>query len=224
MRSIGGRQAGKQAIGVGMIRTLLEKQVEDSESGALRMRLQPQSDREQDAPELEALWRRVTGLAHRVIDLHDDYPDEWKTFVSGIPSAGLMADVVGSTLPLPPEEKIALLESTDPAERLERIARHLEREVTIAETQRALSKDADSEVMDPERRRRLLRRQMRDIEADPGAATGIRELGELRERLAAAGLPAAALTPPARRLARLSPRPQPAPAAPSRGGGSNTTL
>ncbi len=211
MRIIDARQDGKQAIVVGMIRTLLEKQVEDSESGALRMRLQPQSDREQDAPELEALWRRVTGLAHRVIDLHDDYPDEWKTFVSGIPSAGLMADVVGSTLPLPPEEKIALLESTDPAERLERIARHLEREVTIAETQRALSKDADSEVMDPERRRRLLRRQMRDIEADLGEDTGIREVEELRERIEAAGLPEEALTQAERELARLSALPQHAP-------------
>ena len=211
VRIIDARQDGKQAIVVGMIRTLLEKQVEDSESGALRMRLQPQSDREQDAPELEALWRRVTGLAHRVIDLHDDYPDEWKTFVSGIPSAGLMADVVGSTLPLPPEEKIALLESTDPAERLERIARHLEREVTIAETQRALSKDVDSEEMDPERRRRLLRRRMRDIEADLGEDTGIREVEELRERIEEAGLPEEALTQAERELARLSALPQHAP-------------
>ncbi len=132
VRILDARQDGKQAIVVGMVRTVLEQQVEDSERGALRMRLQPRSDQEEESPKLEALWRRVTDLAHRVIDLHDDYPDEWKTFVSGIPSAGLMADVVGSTLPLPPEEKIALLESIDPAERLERIARHLEREVTIA--------------------------------------------------------------------------------------------
>ena len=56
-------------------------------------------------------------LAHRVIDLHDDYPDEWKTFVSGIPGPGLVADVVASTLPLPPEEKAQLLAETDPAQR-----------------------------------------------------------------------------------------------------------
>jgi len=211
MRILDARQDGKQAIVVGMVRTLLEQPVDDSDSGALQMRVQPQADQEQDAPELEALWRRVTDLAHRVIDLHDDYPDEWKTFVSGIPSAGLMADVVGSTLPLPPEEKIALLVSTDPAERLERIARHLEREVTIAETQRALSKDVDREEMDPERRRRLLRRRMRDIEADLGEDTGIREVEELRERIEAAGLPEEALAQAERELQRLSALPQHAP-------------
>ena len=71
-------------------------------------------DVETDPAERDELWGRVTALAEKVIDLHDDYPDEWKTFVAGIATAGLMADVIASTLPLPPEEKIALLSETNP--------------------------------------------------------------------------------------------------------------
>ncbi len=76
-------------------------------------------------------------------------PDDWKTFVSGIPGAGLLADVVASTLPLPPDEKALLLAEVNPTLRLERVAAHLEREVTIAETQRTLNQDSDSDDMEP---------------------------------------------------------------------------
>ena len=211
LRIIDARRDGKQAIVVGVVRTRLQDPPVSGEDGALLMRVHPLTDEETDSPELENLWKRVVGLAHQVIDLHDDYPDEWKSFVSGIPTAGLMADVVGSTLPLPPEEKIALLEQTDPRQRLLRVAGHLEREVTIAETQRALAEDTEAEEMDPERRTRLLRRRMRDIETELGEDTGIREVEELRERLEEAKLPEEAQAQADRELQRLAALPQHAP-------------
>jgi ATP-dependent Lon protease len=210
MRLIDARRDGKQAIVAGVVRTRLSAQPEPEADGAMMMRLDPLSDGESDSPELEALWKRVVALSHQVIDLHDDYPDEWKAFVSEIPSPGLMADLTGSFLPLPPEEKIALLEQTDPRARLERVARHLEREVTIAETQRALS-NASEDEMDPERRKRLLRRRMRDIETELGEDTGIRETDELREKVEAAKLPEEALAQAERELQRLAALPQHAP-------------
>jgi ATP-dependent Lon protease len=210
LRIIDARRDGKQAIVVGVARTRLSGPGE-TVNGALVLRVDVLRDHEQETPELDAAWRRVVALAHQVIDLHDDYPDEWKTFVSGIPTPGLLADVVGSTLPLPPEEKIALLSDADPAGRLDRIARHLEREVTIAETQRALSQDSAKEEMDPERRTRLLRRRMRDIETELGEDSGIREVEELRERIEAAGLPPEARAQADRELQRLAALPQHAP-------------
>jgi ATP-dependent Lon protease len=211
MRIIDARRDGKQAIVVGVVRTRLIGPPVSADEGALMMRVQPLTDVESQSAELDALWKRVVSLAHRVIDLHEDYPDEWKTFVSGIPTAGLLADVVGSTLPLPPEDKIALLEQTDPQQRLERIARHLEREVTIAETQRTISLSSESEEMDPERRTRLLRRRMRDIETELGEDTGIREVEELREKIEAANLPEEACSQVERELQRLAALPQHAP-------------
>ena len=210
LRIIDARRDGKQAIVVGLIRTRLSPPIEDDP--ALLMRIDPLPDLETDSPELESKWKRVIELAQKVIDLHDDYPDEWKSFVSGIPSPGLMADVIGSTLPLAPEEKVALLEETDPARRLERVARNLEREVTIAETQRTLSTQSASAEMDPERRERLLRGRMREIETEIGENdASVREADELRAKVEAADLPEEAKSQAERELQRLAALPPHAP-------------
>jgi ATP-dependent Lon protease len=210
LRIIDSRAGGKQAIVVGVARTRTGTPVDLAP--AMTMRLEPLMDVETDPSELDELWGRVTSLAEKVIDLHDDYPDEWKNFVSSIGTAGLMADVIGSTLPLPPEEKIALLSETNPTERLRRVAAHLEREVTIAETQRALSDKSEAEQMDPGRRERLLRRRMREIEQELGEGDpGIREVEELREKIEEANLPEDALSQAERELKRLAALPQHAP-------------
>jgi ATP-dependent Lon protease len=210
LRVIDARQQSKQAIVVGIARTRLGAPL--AEQPALLMRLDPLPDVEGDPAERDAIWKRVVELAHRVIDLHDDYPDEWKGFVAGIPGAGLLADVIASTLPLPPEEKLALLAEPQVARRLERIARHLEREATIAEAQRVLSSQAGPTEIDPAQRERLLRRRMRDIESEIGESdAGVREAEELREKIEAAGLPAAAKAQADRELARLKALPPHAP-------------
>jgi ATP-dependent Lon protease len=212
VRIIDARRDGKQAIVVGVVRTRMPATPEPSSDAALLVRLDPLPDLERDTPERRMVWKRVVSLAEQVIDLHDDYPDEWKTFVAGIPTPGLLADVIASTLPLPPEEKLGLLEEPDPTRRLERIAKHLEREVTIARTQRALSRSAEGEEMDPERRKRLLRRRMRDIESEIGDAdAGVREVEELRERIEAAKLPEEARAQAERELGRLAALPPHAP-------------
>jgi len=210
LRVIDSRLGGKQAIVVGVVRTRIGAAVD--REPAMTMRLAPLLDVDVNPVERDELWARVTALAETVIDLHDDYPDEWKNFVAGIATAGLMADVIGSTLPLPPEEKIALLRETDPTQRLRRVAGHLEREVTIARTQRMLADKSESDAMDPGRRERLLRRRMREIEEELGEGDpGIREVEELRERIEEAQLPDGARTQAERELKRLAALPQHAP-------------
>jgi ATP-dependent Lon protease len=212
VRVIDARRDGKQAIVVGIVRTRLPSAAEPSSDAALLVQVDPIPDLEQESPERRAAWRRVVALSEQLIDLHDDYPDEWKAFVAGIPTPGLLADVIGSTLPLPPEEKLALLAEPDPVRRLERIARHLEREVTIARTQRTLARASASEEMEPGRRERLLRRRMRDIESEIGDGdAGIREVEELRARIDAANLPEEARAQADRELQRFAALPPHAP-------------
>jgi len=212
VRLIDAKRDGKQAIVVGIARTRLPQDEPDAAPGETRSYpIDPLDEREPESAESEAVWQRVVELAHRVIDLHDDYPEEWKSFVQGIPTPGLLADLVASTLPLPPEERIALLEEPRPSKRLERVAKHLAREVTIAETQRALAPTQEEE-MDPARRERLLRRRLRDIEDELGEGDpGIREVEELREKIEAAELPEIARGQADRELKRLSALPQHAP-------------
>jgi ATP-dependent Lon protease len=210
MRVVDARRDGKQAVVVGVARTRLGEAL--AQEPALRMRIDPIEDLDEDSPERELHWQRVIDLAHRVIDLHDDYPDNWKGFVQSIPLPGLLADLIASTLPLPPEEKVALLAEADPIARLDRMAGHLEREVTIAETQRALAERQTEEEMDPEHRERLLRRRLRDIERELGEADpSLREVDELREKLEEAKLPEDAQAQAERELERLAALPQHAP-------------
>jgi ATP-dependent Lon protease len=210
MRVIDAKREGKQAVVVGVARNRLGPPL--AEEPALRMRIDPIAEIDREGREREGLWQRVVALAHRVIDLHDDYPDEWKAFVQGIPTPGLLADLVASTLPLSPEDKLVLLGEADTAKRLQHVAAHLEREVTIAETQRALSPASGDEAMDPKHRERLLRKRLRDIEREIGEQDpGIREVEELREKLEAANLPEIARSQGERELQRLAALPQHAP-------------
>jgi ATP-dependent Lon protease len=210
MRVIDAKREGRQAVVVGIARNRLGAPI--AVEPALRVRIDPVVELDVESPERDALWQRVVDLAQRVIDLHDDYPEEWKNFVRGIPTPGLLADLVASTLPLPPEDRIGLLAEPDPARRLAHVATHLEREVTIAQTQKTFSQTASDEEMEPKRRERLLRKRLRDIEREIGEQDpGIREVEELREKLDAANLPELAHGQAERELQRLSALPQHAP-------------
>jgi ATP-dependent Lon protease len=204
-------EGGKHAVVVGVIRARLGSVVaETGDSAVLRVQIEPLVDLSQATPERDVAWRQVVTLAQSVIDLRDDMPEEWKGFIGNLPSPGLLADLVASTLPISVEEKIALLAEPDVTARLERTATHLEREVTIAETQRTLS--AESEEQDPKRRERLLRRRMREIQAELGevdSASG--EVDELRERIEAIELPEEAAEQAERELKRLAALPPHAP-------------
>ena len=138
VRVVDARGQARQALVLGLARTRLGAAPAGAK-GALRARLDPLNETVAPSAEAEAARSRVVQLAHRAIDLHDDYPDEWKNLVSEIPTPGLLADLIASNVALSPEERIVLLCEPDPVKRLWRVASALEREVTIAETQHALS-------------------------------------------------------------------------------------
>jgi ATP-dependent Lon protease len=209
-RLVGTRGEEQHAIVIGVARARFGPELESDP--ALRARVQPLEEPTDATSELASAHRRVVELAHAVIDVRDDLPDEWKQFVSGLAQPGLLADLVASTLPLALDERVALLAELDPARRLERMAVHLERELTIARAQKALRAEKSSEEIDPRRRERVLRRRMRDIQAELGEGdAGLREADELREKIEAAQLPDEARAQAERELRRLSALPQQAP-------------
>ena len=210
MRIIDARREGKQALVVGIARARMGRTL--ATEPTIRVEIEPLAEPELPRPDGDSAWRRVVRLAQKVIELRDDLPDEWKAFISGIPHAGMLADLIASNLALPPEEKIALLEEVDPGVRLDRIEGHLEREVTIAETQQTLRDQSEAREVDPKRRERMLRGRMREIQAELGEGdAGLREVDELREKLENADLPEEAAEQAERELKRLSALPQHAP-------------
>ncbi len=188
MRIIDTRRDGKQALVVGLARAVMTRTV--AWEPTLRVQVLPLAEPEELSPSLEAAWRRVVMLAQRVIELRDDMPDEWKAFLQSIPSPGLLADLIASNIAMSPKDRIKLLSEADPETRLGLVEHHLEKEVTIAETQRTLAGEAGGET-DPRRRERMLRQRMREIQKEIGETdAGAREIDELREKLDNSALPA----------------------------------
>jgi len=211
VRVVDARGQARQALVLGLARTRLAE-APPGAKGALRTRIDPLSEVTAPSAEGEAARARVVALAHRVIDLRDDYPDEWKNLVSQIPTPGLLADLIASNVGLSSEERIALLCEPDAVNRLWRIASALEREITIAETQQALRAEQGPEDADPKHRERLLRKRMREIQKELGEDEGgAREADELAERLEAAELPTEAAAHADRELRRFRALPQHAP-------------
>ncbi len=209
LRIIDARRAGQQALVVGLARAAMTRTV--AWEPTLRVQVQPLVESDHESPTLEATWRRVVMLAQRIVELREDMPDEWKAFIQGIPTPGILADLVASNIALSPRQKIELLEEPDPETRLALVESHLEKEVTIAETQRSLTDEAGSET-DPKRRERMLRQRMREIQNEIGETdAGAREVDELREKLDALELPEEAELLADRELRRLSSLPQHAP-------------
>ncbi len=210
MRTVASRRAGKQVLVVGISRARLGELVSLAPVHLTRAIAVP--DEADDTEELAASWRRVLQRAQQVIELRDDLPEEWKAFLSGVPTGGMLADLIGSNLAIPPEQRIALLEEINPVGRLRRIESHLERELTIAETQRTLRDESEADDLDPKRRERMLRRRMREIQDELGEAdAGLREVDELRDKVEAADLPDEARAQADRELKRLAALPQHAP-------------
>ena len=202
LRIVDARQGAKQALVVGIARARFG--FAPSSGRALRAAITPLAEPREPSAELDTARARVVELSHRVIDLRDDYPDEWKGIVSSMPTPGLLADMVASSVQMPTEARVALLCEPDPVRRLWQVARALEREVTIAETQRALRIQEGDAPLDPKHRERLLRRRMRDIQDELGeAAGGEREADELAEKLEAAQLPEPARAHAERELRRF---------------------
>ena len=209
-RVIDARGDGKQAIVVGVSRARLVDAV--TNEPCLRVRIEPLAEIDEPSPTRDSAWKQVIAKAQRIIDLREDLPEEWKSFVAGLPSPGLLTDLVASTLPLAPEEQVALLGEPNVARRLERVTAHLDREVTIAETQQRLAEQSGAGEGDPKRREKLLRRRMREIQSEIGEGdAGSQEVDELRERIEAAQLPPEAAAQAERELKRLSALPQHAP-------------
>ncbi len=209
MRIIDARREGKQALVVGLARAVMTRTV--AWEPTLRVQIQPLNEPHEESPEIDTAWRRVVVLAQRIIELREDMPDEWKAFIQGIPTPGLLSDLIASNIALTHQQKIELLAEPNAESRLALVEEHLEKEVTIAETQRTLTDEAAGET-DPKRRERMLRQRMREIQEEIGETdAGSREVDELREKLDSMTLPEEAETLASRELRRLTSLPQHAP-------------
>ncbi|MEZ5301425.1 MAG: endopeptidase La [Verrucomicrobiales bacterium] len=141
--------------------------------------------------------------ALELIALSPALPDEASQAVNGITDPALLIDFLASHLDLSIEEKQSLLEDGDLVRRLENVQRALNNQLHIAEIQKRLREDMQTEF-ESEQRRVYLREQMKTIRHELGEGEGTEEqVEDLRQRLDDAALTEKAREQADRELRRL---------------------
>ena len=160
-------------------------------------------DSEENTPELEALLRNAQGLFGRIIGLAPYLPEELQIAAANIDNAGVLCNLVASTLRLKTEEKQGILELAGTEEQLREVSKILNRELEVYELGTTIQSQVQSEL-EKGQREFFLRQQLKAIqeelgEGDPEQA----DANELREQLDELELPEDVRKAADRELARL---------------------
>jgi len=122
--------------------------------------------------------------------------------LDAVTDPGRFADLVAGYIELPVPEKQGLLETLSVEERLRRVLVHVQRQITMIETQEEIKSQVQEEL--GERQREMyLREQMKAIQKELGDDDQSKEINELREKLSKLELPDEARREVERELGRL---------------------
>src|SRR5216110_346832 len=122
--------------------------------------------------------------------------------LDAVTDPGRFADVCSSDLELPVAEKQGLLETLSVEERLRRVLVHVQRQITMIETQEEIKSQVQEEL--GERQREMyLREQMKAIQKELGDDDQSKEIAELRDKLNKLQLPREARQEVEREIGRL---------------------
>jgi ATP-dependent Lon protease len=122
--------------------------------------------------------------------------------LDAVTDPGRFADLVAGYIELPVAEKQGLLETLSVEERLRRVLVHVQRQITMIETQEEIKSQVQEEL--GERQREMyLREQMKAIQKELGDDDQSKEITELREKLSKLVLPDEARREVDRELGRL---------------------
>jgi ATP-dependent Lon protease len=146
--------------------------------------------REQDAIEIDALERNVRTTFQQVVQLSPVMSDDLATLAANVTGSGRLADFIASNLgSIPTSARQELLAAVDVRARLAELNRLLAKELEVLELGSKIQSEVQSEV-GKNQREYLLREQMKAIQKELGEGDDqAREIGELRERIEAAGMP-----------------------------------
>jgi len=139
--------------------------------------------------ELEALVRAVKDQLGKIIALGKQISPEVIVIVENMQDIGSLADLVSSNIGLRVEEAQALLEITDPVERLTKVNELLAKEHELLSMQ-AKIQTAAKEEMGKSQKEYYLREQLRAIQHELGETDSrSEEMAEIRKAIEAAGMP-----------------------------------
>lgn len=141
-------------------------------------------------PELEALQRNVVSQFQQIVAASPTLSDDLQTIALNIDEPGRLADFIGSSLPfLTTNDKQELLETTDVTARLERLNRHLVKELEVQQLRSKIQNEVQDAVQQSQREY-YLREQQKAISKELGEQDeNGKDIQELRDKIEAAGMP-----------------------------------
>ncbi|MDP2626565.1 MAG: endopeptidase La [Candidatus Rokubacteria bacterium] len=158
--------------------------------------------------ETEALMRNAVTLFRQIVELSPFLPDEMAGAVQHVSEPGRVADIIAASLPaLSTQVKQELLETVAVTARLGRLAACLTKEVEVLTLGSKIQSQVESEVGKTQREY-YLREQMKAIQKELGETDErSQEIGELRQKIEAAGMTDEARKEALRELDRLAKMP-----------------
>ncbi|MBI2682586.1 MAG: endopeptidase La [Acidobacteriales bacterium] len=156
-------------------------------------------------PEIEALQRNVLTLFQQIVSGSPTLSEELQTVAMSIDEPGRLADFVAASLPsLATKDKQEILETSDVRVRMERINRHLAKELEVQLLRSKIQTEVQDQVQQTQREY-YLREQMKAIQKELGESDeGQRDVEDLRKKIEAAGMPEEVKKEALKELSRLS--------------------
>ena len=155
--------------------------------------------------ELEAILRNVQSEFQAIVTASPTLSDELQTIALNIEEPGRLVDFIASSLPfLATTDKQELLETSDVAARLERINRHLAKELEVQQLRNKIQSEVQDQVQQSQRDY-YLREQLKAIQKELGEMDeGQKDIEELRQKIESAGMPEETKKEAVKELNRLS--------------------
>ena len=156
-------------------------------------------------PELEALQRNVVSEFQQIVTSSPTLSDDLQTIAINIDEPGRLADFIASSLPfLTTADKQDLLETPDVVARLERINKHLAKELEVQQLRNKIQTEVQDSVQQSQRDY-YLREQLKAIQKEIGDLDDTqKDMAELKEKIEAAGMPEDVKKDALKELGRLS--------------------
>ena len=144
------------------------------------------------APELEALRRAILAQFDQYVKLNKKVPPEILASLSGIDDVGRLADTIAAHLPIKIDQKQAILEIIDVAERLEKLLAQIETELDILQVEKRI-RGRVKRQMEKSQREYYLNEQVKAIQKELGEGEEGADLEELEKKIHAAKMSKEAL-------------------------------
>ena len=156
-------------------------------------------------PEAEALQRNVVSQFQNIVTSSPTLSDDLQTIAINIEEPGRLADFIAASLPfLTTTDKQELLEMPSVTARLERINKHLAKELEVQQLRNKIQTEVQDSVQQSQRDY-YLREQLKAIQKELGDLDDTqKDIAELKEKIEAAGMPDEVKKETLKELGRLS--------------------